>query len=153
MKYSLPLLLCLLVMFSSLSRGQTAGSAAKALPPLAQELIAKEKSLAEAQKKKDIDFLKTTLADDFVSAGVDGKLHPREEVIGDAYDINLKEYTPYEIAVVPLNDSAAIVTYDAIVGMAKYDEEIPRYQHISSVWVKLGDAWRLKFQQATPHVF
>jgi hypothetical protein len=27
--------------------------------------------------------------------------------------------------------------------------QIPRYQHMSSVWVKQGEQWRLKFQQAT----
>jgi hypothetical protein len=25
----------------------------------------------------------------------------------------------------------------------------PRYQHLSDVWVKQGDQWRLRFQQAT----
>jgi len=25
----------------------------------------------------------------------------------------------------------------------------PRYQHISDLWVKQDDQWRLKFQQAT----
>lgn len=126
---------------------------AKQLSPLAEQLIANEKALTDAQKKRDVEFLKKTLADDFVSAGIDGALHPRSEVIGDAYDIQLKEYTPYNLEVLPLNDSAAVVTYDVIVAMAKYDEEIPRYQHVSSIWVKQGDEWRLKFQQATPHVF
>jgi len=33
--------------------------------------------------------------------------------------------------------------------MVHYDDETPRYQHVSSVWVKQGDQWKLKFQQAT----
>jgi len=41
------------------------------------------------------------------------------------------------------------VTYDVIIQMSRYDEDIPRYQHISSIWVKQGDLWKLKFQQAT----
>jgi hypothetical protein len=122
---------------------------AKALSPTAEELIALEKALPEAQKKHDRDFYKRTLSEDFVSVGTDGKVHPREEILGDLPSTQLTEYRPYNIQVVPLNDGAAVVTYDAIVRMEHYDDETPRYQHISSIWVKQGDQWKLKFQQAT----
>jgi hypothetical protein len=122
---------------------------AKAQSPEAEQLIALEKALSDAQKKHDRDFYKRTLTDDFVSVGTDGKVHPREEILGDLPSTQLSEYRPYNIQVVPLNEGAAVVTYDAIVRMEHYDDETPRYQHISSVWVKQGDQWRLKFQQAT----
>ena len=122
---------------------------ARQLSPLAQQLIDYEKALPEAQKKKDLDFYKRTLTDDFVAVGTDAKLHPRSEILGDLPSIDLIEYRPYNIDVVPLNDGAAVVTYDVIIRMAKYDEDTPRYQHISSIWVKQGDQWKLRFQQAT----
>jgi hypothetical protein len=122
---------------------------AKTLNPTAEELIALEKALPDAQKRHDRDFYKRTLTDDFVSVGTDGKVHPREEILGDLPSTQLTEYRPYNIQVVPLNEGAAVVTYDAIVRMEHYDDETPRYQHISSIWVKQGDQWRLKFQQAT----
>lgn len=122
---------------------------AKAQSPEAEQLIALEKALPDAQKKHDRDFYKRTLTDDFVSVGTDGKVHPREEILGDLPSTQLTEYRPYNIQVVPLNEGAAVVTYDAIVRMEHYDDETPRYQHISSIWVKQGDQWRLKFQQAT----
>jgi hypothetical protein len=117
--------------------------------PLEQQLISFEKAMPEAQKKKDMDFYKRTLTDDFVAVGTDAKVHSRGEILGDLQNIDLIEYRPYDIQVVPLNDGAAIVTYDVIIQMAKYDEDTPRYQHISSIWVKQGDQWKLKFQQAT----
>jgi len=139
--------------FSSLF-GSTAVAAhssddAKAQSPEAEQLIALEKALPDAEKRHDRDFYKRTLTDDFVSVGTDGKVHPREEILGDLPSTQLTEYRPYNIQVVPLNDGAAVVTYDAIVRMEHYDDETPRYQHISSIWVKQGDQWRLKFQQAT----
>jgi hypothetical protein len=121
----------------------------KVLSPLEEQLIAYEKAIPEAQKKHDIDFYKRTLTDDFVAVGTDAKLHAKDEVLEDLRDTELVEYRPYDIQVVQLNDGAAVVTYDVIIRMARYDEEIPRYQHISSVWVKQGDQWKLKFQQAT----
>lgn len=147
------LVIGLIVSLSLVAWGQGGAPAGKKLSPFAEELIANEKALTTAQQKRDVDYLRKTFADDFAEAGVDGQLHDRGEVLGDAYEVNLKEYTPYNIEVVPLSDSAGVVTYDVIVGMAKYDEEIPRYQRVSSVWMKQDGVWKLKFQQATPHVF
>jgi len=121
----------------------------KTLSPLEQQLIAFEKAIPEAQKKHDVDFYKHTLTDDFVAVGTDAKLHAKEEVLEDLRSTDLVEYRPYDIQVVPLNDGAAVVTYDVVIRMSRYDEDIPRYQHISSIWVKIGDQWKLKFQQAT----
>lgn len=125
------------------------GMDAKPLSPLEQQLISYEKAIPEAQKKHDIDFYKHTLTDDFVAVGTDAKLHGRDEILEDLRATELVEYRPYDIQVVQLNDGAAVVTYDVIIRMARYDEDIPRYQHISSIWVKQSDQWKLKFQQAT----
>jgi hypothetical protein len=117
--------------------------------PLAEQLTSLEHALPEAQKKHDRDFYNRTLTDDFISIGTDGKVHPKSEVMGDFPSTQLAEYRIYNIQVVPLNDYAAVLTYDVIVRMVHYDDETPRYQHVSSVWVKQGDQWKLKFQQAT----
>ena len=120
-----------------------------ALSPLAQHLIALEKSLPEAQRGHDRATYKNRITDDFISIGADGKVHPKEEILADFGSTDLLEYRPYNIQFMQLNDGAAVVTYDVIVRMTHYDDETPRYQHISSVWVKQGDDWKLKFQQAT----
>jgi hypothetical protein len=112
-------------------------------------LVSLERALAEAQKKHDRDFYKRTLTDDFISIGTDGKVHPKDEILGDLPSTELAEYRPYNIQVVQLNENAAIVTYDVIVRVVHYDDETPRYQHVSSIWVRQGDQWKLKFQQAT----
>lgn len=118
--------------------------------PLAEQVMSLEKSLTDAQKRRDRNFYNSTLADDFVSVGTDGKVHPKAEILGDLPSTELAEYRTYNMQVVSLNDNAAVVTYDVIVRMVHYDDETPRYQHVSSIWVKQGDQWKLKFQQATP---
>jgi hypothetical protein len=121
------------------------------LSPLEQTLIANTKAVPEAQKKKDVDFLKRTLTDDFQQVGSEGKLHEKQEVVDDAREGKLKDYTVYNAKVLPVDDSAAIVTYDCIIHMPEGDAPLmaPRYQHISDLWVKQGEQWRLRFQQAT----
>lgn len=124
---------------------------AKPLSPLEQALIESSKAIPEAQKTKNTEFLKRTLTDDFRAVGSEGMLHNREEFVGDASDGTLKDYTVYNFQVLPVDDNAALVTYDGIIHMPEGDTDIaPRYQHFSDLWVKQGDQWKLRFQQATP---
>jgi hypothetical protein len=139
-------------LLSSIVPGVTqTGATAKALSPLEQTLIATEKSLIEAKKKDDGAFFKRTLSEDFTLVGVDGELHERQEAVDELGDSGLLELTAYDIKVVAVGENAAIITYDAIVRKAPEEDQgpPPRYQHFSSVWVKQGDAWKLKFHQAT----
>ena len=124
---------------------------AKDLSPLEQTLVASEKSLIEAKKKDNGAFFKRTLSEDFTLVGVDGELHQRQEAMDELGDSGLLELTAYDIKVVAVGENAAIVTYNAIVRKAPEEDQgpPPRYQHFSSVWVKQGDAWKLKFHQAT----
>jgi len=117
--------------------------------PLTELLLAKEKSLPEAQKRKDVDFFKNITTDDFLEVAADAKVYSKDEMMEGLNVVNLENYSIYDAKVLPLNDNAAVVTYDAIVQMSVGDERAPRYQHVSSVWVNQGGKWLLKFQQAT----
>jgi hypothetical protein len=140
-------LLCL----SVVGFGQGPKNPSKPLSPLEQTLIANTKAVPEAQKSKNVDFMKRTLTDDFVFVGSEGKLHDREEIVETAREGELKDYYTYNLRVLPVDDEAAVVTYDCIIHMPEGDAPgmAPRYQHISDLWVKQDDQWRLKFQQAT----
>jgi hypothetical protein len=143
----LALLFSILLAPSAVSQTQPA----KPLTVFEQTAISNEKSLIEAIKKDDSAFFKQTLAPDFSLVGIDGHLLEAEEAAGGLGDSDLVELTPYEIKVVPLGDDGAVVTYDAVVREAPQEDQgpPPRYQHFSSVWIKHGDQWKLKFHQAT----
>ena len=114
-------------------------------------MIASEKSLIEAKKKDDVALLKRMVAEDFSLVGVDGNLLQKQEAVSDLGDSGLIEIMPYDIKVMSAGDEAAIVTYDAVVKKKPEQDQgpPPRYQHFSSVWVKQGDVWKLKFHQST----
>jgi hypothetical protein len=126
-------------------------ASAKPLSPLEQSAIAGEKSLIQAKRKDDGKYFKQTLTADFSLVGVDGTLHQGHEAVDELGDSGLLELTPYDIKVVSIGEDAVIVTYDAVVRKAPEEDQgpPPRYQHFSSVWVKQGDEWKLKFHQAT----
>ncbi|MBS1851694.1 MAG: nuclear transport factor 2 family protein [Acidobacteria bacterium] len=114
-------------------------------------LIANSKAVANAMLNKDVAFLRQTLADDFHAIGSEGHLHGKGEVLEIAQSGALHELMPYNLHVLAVDENSSIVTYDCIVHMPEGDEgAAPRYQHISDLWVKQGEQWKLKFQQATP---
>ena len=147
------------VFFGALLFGVVASNPVAAQTPAAvripttfeQTAITNEKNLIEAKKKDDGAFFKSTLADDFSLVGIDGQLLAGEEASGNLGDPDLAELTPYDMKVVALGDSGAVVTYDAVVREAPQEDQgpPPRYQHFSSVWVKVDGQWKLKFHQAT----
>jgi hypothetical protein len=127
----------------------TSGSPATANSSLTELLLGKEKSLPEAQKRKDVTFFKSITTDDFLEVAADAKVYTKDEMMEALNVVDLQNYSIYDAKVIPLNDAAAVVTYDAVVQMSVGDEHAPRYQHVSSVWVNQGGKWLLKFQQAT----
>jgi hypothetical protein len=116
------------------------------------QLIASEKSLPEAQKKKDADFFKRVAADDFMEVAIDGHVYDKHDLLLGLSSVNLSDYYLYNFKVLRLDDNAAVVTYDAVLHMTYDGERVPRYQHLSSVWVNQGGEWKLKFHQATPAI-
>jgi hypothetical protein len=140
--------LAILVVLLSLA---AAAQTAKPLSELEQTLINHAEAVHQAQKAKNADFLKRTLTEDFRAVGSEGRLHDKEEFVGDAADGTLKDYTVYNPRVLPVDDTSAIVTYDAVIQAPEGDFDVaPRYQHFSDLWVKQADQWKLRFQQATP---
>ena len=118
---------------------------------LAQQLIAKSKSVLQNMKSKDVIALNSLLSNDFRIVWSDGKLHEKGELLGAAQEGVLRDFQFYNAEVVPINSDSALVTFNLIVAMPEGDDDVaPRYQKISDLWVRAGDDWRLKFEQATP---
>ena len=121
-------------------------------PPTAVEQSAMdaEKSFIVAAKKGDAAFFKRTLTDDFSFVSFDGQLYERQDMI-DQYGDPGTDILPYEMKVITPGDGVAIVTYNVVLRVPPVEDQgaPPRYQHFSTVWVKQGDMWKMKFQQMT----
>lgn len=134
-----------------------AGLAQGGQPPensssLAQSLTAKSGEVHSLRKSKNISGLKSLLAGDFQYVGCEGKLHQLSELVDDTQDGLLRDFKLYDPRVVPIDAATALVTYNVVLEMREGDEPgmAPRYQKISDLWIRHGDDWRLKFEQATP---
>ena len=150
MKYSFVVFMILLGCgFPVIGAGQ-ANAPAKALNPLEQTLVSAEMSFVDAAKKGDIAFFRRTLTDDFSYVGFDGQLSNRQDML-DRFAEGGTDLQPYDMKVVMADEGVVIVTYDVVLRVPPAQDQgpPPRYQHFSTVWVKQGDAWKMKFQQMT----
>ena len=150
MKYALVVLTILCCGVVAVGGTGQANAPAKPLSPVEQTLMAAEKSFVDAAKKGDVAFFKRTLTDDFSFVQFDGQLYSRQDLLDQFGDggLNLQ---PYDMKVVTAGEGVAIVTYDVVLRVPPSQDQgpPPRYQHFSTVWVKQGDAWKMKFQQMT----
>jgi len=150
MKYGFVVFIALFCcVFTGVGMGQ-ANAPTKPLTPLEQELMSAEKSFVDAAKKGDVAFFKRTLTDDFSFVAFDGQLYNRQDMLDQFAEggLNLQ---PYDMKVVMAAEGVAIVTYDVVLRVPPAQDQgpPPRYQHFSTVWVKQGEAWKMKFQQMT----
>lgn len=150
MKQDCVVLIILLCSIPGLARSGQTNVPAKVPTALEQTLIDAEKSYIQAAKKGDVAFFKRTLTDDFSFVAFDGQLYERQDMLDQATEPGT-DILPYEMKVIPLGDDTAIVTYNVVLRVPAAEDQgpPPRYQHFSTVWVKLGDTWKMKFQQMT----
>lgn len=141
------LLICSVVGFA---REAQTNAPAKAASAFEQALMDAERDFIQAAKKGDAAYFKRTLTDDFSFVAFDGQLYSRQDML-DQFGQPGTDILPYEMGVIRLGDDTAIVTYNVVLRVPAAEDQgpPPRYQHFSTVWVKQGDAWKMKFQQMT----
>ena len=140
------LLLCSVTVFA-----KTRSANADGVPTeFEQTLMTAEKGFIDAAKKGDVAFFKRTLTGDFSFVSYDGQLYERQDML-DQYGQGGTDLMPYEMKVVSAGEGVAIVTYNVVLKVPPAEDQgpPPRYQHFSTVWVKQGDVWKMKFQQMT----
>ncbi len=143
----LMILFCGVVSIVAVGQGKAPEKAPTALE---QSLMDAEKSFIAAAKKGDAAFFKRTLTDDFSFVSFDGQLYDRKDMLDERSEPGM-DLQPYEMKVVALGDGVGIVTYNVVLRVPPSQDQgpPPRYQHFSTVWVKQGDAWKMKFLQMT----
>lgn len=124
---------------------------AQAANPLQQTLVEAQQKAAGAEIRKDSAFFARTLADDFTEVDPSGDTTDRDDFLKGIAGSDITNILLYNFKLVPLNEGAAVLTYDRVILRTKMDFGARRYQHMSSVWVMQGGQWKLKFQQATPN--
>lgn len=125
------------------------GQSAKPGSALERQLLDNLHQYIQAYTQKNLDYFKRTLTEDFLCVPKNGGTSNRAEFLEDVASPGTeKEPRTYNVKVVPLSDTVALLTYDEID-----TGDQPRYRHNTHVWIKQGDQWKLKFLQTTPNTW
>lgn len=99
----------------------------------------------QAETRFDRDYLERVLHPDFFEFGRSGRTWTRDATMAvEPGEIDAVLPLP-DLTVCPLGADAVLVTYRSIVRHGELD-----YANRSSIWVRDGEAWRLRFHQGTP---
>jgi ribonuclease HI len=118
----------------------------EALSSLAGRLLAFELALARRDASAVPGGLADLIDDEFEEVGASGRHWDREAVLA-----LLADSSPADVAIdtfdaTPLSRTVVLVTYWSVARGP--DAPAPAWR--SSVWVRRGDRWRLRFHQGTP---
>jgi hypothetical protein len=89
--------------------------------------------------------MESVLAEDFIEFGSSGRVWSREEIL-DMPAHDLRATLPLSgLAITPIRIDAVLLTYTSEV----IRDRVYRSNR-SSIWVRVGPSWRLRFHQGTP---
>ncbi len=127
--------------------GQEAGTGTKALE---NQLVNNEQRLAQSEKNKGREFLRQTLADDFIYVAYNGEAFTKDKIVQAVKYMDISNYRMENFKVRVLGRQAALLTYDLLVQGNVGGHQIPQKEYASSVWVAMRGRWTLVFHQETP---
>jgi hypothetical protein len=112
------------------------------------ELMKLEESLWKSETRFDDHYMNKVLAPDFFEFGRSGKIYRREDTLGVPVQAINAKFPLKNFAVHPITEDVVQVTYVSEVTDGGQMEVGNR----SSIWVKTGEGYKLRFHQGTPVV-
>jgi len=145
-----------LVMLTSCAAAQPtqgAGAPAQATPvhtALSNVLEANVKAEWEAFKNKDKNAYADLLAEDFVAVEDDGEgMRNKARASAEIDHSVVNSYQLFGMSVLPLNDNAALVTYELTMLFPPKAQVRFKRVLVSELWLKRDGKWKMRYYQET----
>jgi ribonuclease HI len=105
-----------------------------------------EEQLWRPSTRYSLEFMEAILAEEFVEVGASGVLYDRRAIIEAAPRSIVVEFPLPEFSVREVAPGVALVTYRSVQAN---DDGSERCARRTSLWVRVGEDWRLVFHQGT----
>lgn len=109
-----------------------------------------EREMIESERKHNWEAIARRLTPDFLEIAADGKTYNQAQVAAHFPDVKLNQYSISEMEIRVIDANAAIIAYRVTVDATFKGQPAPGAARVSSVWVRHGGVWLMKFHQATP---
>ena len=103
----------------------------------------------EAEKRKDLKFVLSHLADDFAEVAGDGGLYHRADIEAGWSDVVLRDYKLSNCAFKLMAREVAYLTCKLEVDATYKGQPFPPRFQLTTVWTRLGNQWLIRFEQGT----
>ncbi len=117
---------------------------------LEDKLIAKERNILAAQKRRDFPAVEAALAHGFHEIGGSGQLYSKSQILDRLKFVHVLDYSLERFRLLPIDATCVVLTYIATVKRRYKGEEYSNQSYRSSTWVERNGTWRVIFHQATP---
>jgi len=135
----------LCVSLSNLAAGQNPKEAAAVEKRITDTLH----QMYEAEKRKDLKFVLSHLAEDFAEVAGDGGVYYRADIETGWSDMTLKDYTLSDCVFKLMTGDSAYLSCKMEVDATYKGQPFPKRFRVTTVWTKHKDDWLIRFEQGT----
>lgn len=102
-----------------------------------------------AEKKHDLNFIRSYLADDFAEVAGDGRVYHFKDIEAGFADVELRDYKLADCVTKLVASDAAYLSCAMEVDASFKGTPLPRLLRVTWLWTRVKDRWWLRFEQAT----
>jgi ketosteroid isomerase-like protein len=114
-----------------------------------QQITGTLHQMYEAEKRKDLKFVLSHLADDFAEVAGDGGVYHRSDIEAGWGDVVLKDYQLSDCAFKLMTRDAAYLTCKMEVDATYKGQPFPQRFRLTTVWTRRKGEWLIRFEQGT----
>ncbi len=107
------------------------------------------RQMYEAEKRKDLGFVLSYLADDFSEVAGDGGIYHRADIEAGWSDVVLKDYKLSDCVFKLMTSDAAYLTCKLELDATYKGQPFPQRFRLTTVWTWKKDRWLIRFEQGT----
>jgi len=103
----------------------------------------------ETEKRKDLKFVLSHLADDFAEVAGDGGVYHRSDIEAGWNDVVLKDYKLSDCTFKLMTGDAAYLSCKMEVDATYKGQPFPQRFRVTTVWTRTKGKWLIRFEQGT----
>ncbi len=103
----------------------------------------------EAEKRKDLTFVLSHLADDFAEVAGDGGVYHRADIEAGWSDVVLKDYKLRDCVFKLMTREAAYLSCGMEIDATYKGQPFPKHFRVTTIWTRQNGQWLVRFEQGT----
>jgi ketosteroid isomerase-like protein len=103
----------------------------------------------EAERRKDLKFVLSHLADDFAEVAGNGGVYHRADIEAEWSNVALHDYKLSDCAFKLMTRDSAYLTCKMELDATYKGQPFPSRLRVTTVWTRHGGEWSIRFEQGT----